>query len=252
MSPLQHTRPPARGPTWLRASPRRSRVLRCAKRPLCDRGSLHYHAIMLASDPSQGLLNRVEKALMNNPVRAFVHRQVEARILRAMGGPAEGARCLEVGCGRGVGVEIILDLFGATQVDAFDLDPDMVRLARRRLERRGARARLWTGSATRIEADDGIYDAAFDFGIVHHIPDWQAAIRELHRVLRPGGRLYAEEILEHYITHPFWRRVLRHPQHDRFDADGFEHALREAGFVLHATRRLRNDVVWVIADKPAA
>ena len=85
------------------------------------------------------LLNAVEKALMNNPVRAAIQRRFEAKRLLELGGPVAGGRALEVGCGRGVGVEIILDLFGAGSVDAFDLDPDMVAQARARHARREAR-----------------------------------------------------------------------------------------------------------------
>jgi len=44
-----------------------------------------------------------------------------------MGGAAQGATALELGCGRGVGTELVLDVFGAAHVDAFDLDPEMVR-----------------------------------------------------------------------------------------------------------------------------
>src|SRR5262249_50752496 len=69
------------------------------------------------------MLNAIEKAMMNNPVRAAVQRWIEAPRLLAMGGalPA-GARALEIGCGRGVGTELVLDAFGAEHVDAFDLD----------------------------------------------------------------------------------------------------------------------------------
>lgn len=59
------------------------------------------------------LLNRVEKALMNNPLRASVQRRFEARRLLRMGGRMPGARALEMGRGRGVGVELILNEFGA-------------------------------------------------------------------------------------------------------------------------------------------
>ena len=65
------------------------------------------------------LLNTVEKALMNNPVRAMSQRWFEAPRLRAMGGAAPGARALELGCGCGVGTELVLDVFGARHVDAF-------------------------------------------------------------------------------------------------------------------------------------
>ncbi|HEY8143895.1 MAG TPA: class I SAM-dependent methyltransferase [Kofleriaceae bacterium] len=195
------------------------------------------------------LLNRVEKLMMNNPLRAAVQRRFEARRLLDMGGPATGAHCLEIGCGRGVGTQIVLDRFGAAEVDAFDLDPDMVEQARARLGD-DPRVRLWVGDATAIDAPDGAYDAVFDFGIVHHVPSWRDAIREVHRVLRPGGRFYAEEVLARFIHHPVWRRLLDHPMEDRFDAAGFARGLEEQGFQLVARRELLGQVAWFVADKP--
>ena len=133
------------------------------------------------------LLNQVETALMNNPVRAAIQRHVEARWLRKLGGAVAGGRALEIGCGQGTGVEIILDHFGAARVDAFDLDPKMFRRAKQRLARRGDRVDLWVGDVTAIPAEADIYDAVFDVAIIHHVPDWRAALREVHRVLRPGA-----------------------------------------------------------------
>jgi trans-aconitate methyltransferase len=64
-----------------------------------------------------------------------------------MGAPVAGRKALEMGCGRGVGVELILDRFGAASVDAFDANPRMIALARRRLCGREAQVRLWIGDA---------------------------------------------------------------------------------------------------------
>jgi len=197
-------------------------------------------------------LNRVEFALMNNPLRAAVQRRVEARRLLRMGGAMRGGRALEVGCGRGVGVEIILDLFDADRVDAFDLDPRMVTRARRRLQSRQDQVRLWTGDVTSIEANDGAYDAVFDFGIIHHVPDWRMAIAEVMRVLRPGGRFYAEEPFGAIISQAAVRRLLKHPEQDRFDHAQFCDALTEAGFKLTAISQVWNLGGWYIADKPAS
>ena len=194
-------------------------------------------------------LNSVETALMNNPVRAAIQSRFEAERLVAMGGRLQGGRALEVGCGRGVGVELILDRFGASEVDAFDLDPQMLERARRRLRRRGAAVRLWVGDVSAIPAPDAAYDAVFDFGIVHHVPEWRAALREVHRVLRPGGRFYAEEVFERFIAHPVWRRLLEHPQDDRFDHDRFCEGLRQAGFRLVGTRTLWSSFGWFVADR---
>ncbi len=78
-------------------------------------------------------MNRVEKFLMNNPIRAAFQVWIEAPLLERLGGRTEGLRVLEVGCGRGVGTEQIFRRFGAQSVYAIDVDPDMIAKARRRL-----------------------------------------------------------------------------------------------------------------------
>ncbi|MEZ4226415.1 MAG: class I SAM-dependent methyltransferase [Polyangiaceae bacterium] len=198
------------------------------------------------------LLNRTETLLMNNPVRAALQRQVEARMFESLGGTVRGKACLEVGCGRGEGVEIIFERFGAARVDAFDLDPKMVALARQRLAGRGRSVRLWQGSVTAIDAPSGGYAAVFDFGIVHHVPDWRRALSEMYRVLEPGGRLYAEEVLAGFLASPLWSRVLDHPKEDRFDAITFAEALTATGFELRQVRTLWNRFAWFVADRPVS
>jgi ubiquinone/menaquinone biosynthesis C-methylase UbiE len=156
---------------------------------------------------------------------------------------------LEIGCGRGVGTELLLDVFGAARVDAFDLDPDMVAPATQRLAPHGDRVRLWVGDATAIDAPDAHYGAVFDFGIIHHVPTWRDAIGEVRRVLRPGGRFFAEEMLADFIYHPVWRRLLEHPMHDRFDATIFREALEAEGLRVMAERALLNQAAWWVAEK---
>jgi ubiquinone/menaquinone biosynthesis C-methylase UbiE len=198
------------------------------------------------------LLNHVERALMNNPVRAAIQRHYEARKLRHLGGRVNGGHVLEVGCGRGVGTELLLDGFGVASVDAFDLDPKMVERARTRLSAHGSRVKLWVGDVTAIEAEDETYDAVFDFGIIHHVLDWRRALAEIHRVLAPGGRFFAEEVLRRFILHPVSRRFLDHPVTDRFDRDGFALALEQTGLEMVATDALGDYFAWFIAKKPAS
>jgi ubiquinone/menaquinone biosynthesis C-methylase UbiE len=178
-------------------------------------------------------LNRVEKMLMNNPLRALLQWRFEAPLLERLGGRADGLRVLEVGCGRGVGTEIIFERFGAAHVTAFDLDPDMVLRARRRLARfRPERLRLFVGDVTAIDAADATFDAVFDFGIIHHVPAWQAAIREVRRVLRPGGRFFFEEVTARALRRRAYRTFLDHPRENRFSGGQLVAELERQGIVV--------------------
>jgi ubiquinone/menaquinone biosynthesis C-methylase UbiE len=185
---------------------------------------------------------------MNNPIRAAIQRRIEAARLLRLGGPARGV-ALEIGCGRGVGAELILDIFGADGVDAFDLDPRMVDVARSRLAKRGDRARLWVGDVTQIPVPDETYDAVFDFGIIHHVPEWPRAVAEVARVLKPGGRFYAEEVLRPFIVHPVIRRLFAHPQADRFDRIQFMETLSAVGMKPLASERIGEAFAWFVAER---
>jgi len=196
------------------------------------------------------LLNRFETALMNNPLRAAIQRGFEAKKLLRLGGPVPDGRALEVGCGRGIGTQLILERFRAGTVDAFDLDPAMVALAQKRLAPYAGRTRLWVGDVEAIRAANDTYDAVFDFGIVHHVPAWRRALLEIFRVLRPGGRFYAEEVLRALLQRGVVRRYLDHPRADRFDRAGFEESLSDVGFRIVASESLGQSFGWFVADKP--
>ena len=198
------------------------------------------------------LLNRLEYALMNNALREALQRRFEAPRLRRMGGAVNGGRVLEIGCGRGVGIDTILSVFGARSVDAFDLDPSMVALARHRNRRHGSSVRVWVGSATSISVADASYDAVFDFGIIHHVQQWREAISEVQRVLKPGGTFYAEEVLRSVVCNPLVRRLLAHPQVDRFDREIFVREIAETGLVPISVKELWRCFAWVAARKPRA
>jgi ubiquinone/menaquinone biosynthesis C-methylase UbiE len=195
-------------------------------------------------------LNAVEKLTMNNPVRAALQRHYEAGLLERLGGRLDGGDALEIGCGRGVGIGIVLDRFGAARVDGFDLDADMVERARRRWNA-DERVRLWVGDATAIEAGDAAYDAVFDFGIVHHVPDWRAAVAEVRRVLRPGGRFYFEEVTRHALDRWAYRTLFEHPEHDRFSSDELIAGLERQGLVVgdRHVERFFGDFVIGVAER---
>ncbi len=178
-------------------------------------------------------LNFVETILLNNPARSMVQRFYEAPLLLRMAGRIDGQRALEIGCGRGVGVEIILKQFGADHVVAIDIDPDMVARAKKRLAAMSrSRVDILVGDVTAIEAMDASFDAVFDFGVLHHVPIWRDAIREIHRVLRPGGVFVFEEVSKQALDRWVYRVLFDHPTQDRFSTEDFVAALEREDIIV--------------------
>jgi hypothetical protein len=67
--------------------------------------------------------------------------------------------------------------------------------------------------------------------------------------LKPGGRFYAEEVLDRFVLHRAVRRLLTHPLENRFDASTFAGALAHLGFTIDGTRKLAGLFAWVVATK---
>jgi len=194
-------------------------------------------------------LNALEFALMNNSVRAASQRWIETRLMLA-GRSLTGQRVLEIGCGRGVGLEILLGL-GAAEVVGLDIDPRMIRLAQERLAGKGYRARAETGDAEAIRLPDASVDGVFDFGILHHVPGWPKALGEIARALKPDGVFYFEDILRGLTT--LWpaRVLFDHPQTSQFSGGELRAGLEKAGLKIVAWRQWREWAVIGQAQRPA-
>ncbi len=186
---------------------------------------------------------------MNNPLRPLAQRLFEARQLLKMGGQSPNARVLEIGSGSGGGIELLFNSFKAARVDAFDLDSRMVRLAAKRHRSPSEKIMIWQGNVRHIPVKDKTYEAVFDFGTLHHVVDWQTAIEEVYRVLKPGGRFYIEEITRQFIVHPLGRWLTDHPQQNRFDHDDLVEALEYSGYTVRCSRQYAGLFIWCIADR---
>ncbi|MEX2644689.1 MAG: class I SAM-dependent methyltransferase [Gaiellaceae bacterium] len=130
-------------------------------------------------------------------------------------------RVLEVGCGTGEFTERMARELGADVV-AVDISGRMVELT----AARGIDARV--GDVQALPFEDAEFDVAVANWVLYHAPDVDMAIRELARVLRPGGRLVAATLgVDHTVE--VWRLVGGEPTRDlSFWSENGEERLRKA------------------------
>jgi ubiquinone/menaquinone biosynthesis C-methylase UbiE len=99
---------------------------------------------------------------------------------------AAGLKVLEIGCGLGTdGAQFAK---AGADYTGVDLTEAAVELARKRFEISNLPGKFQTADAENLEFADESFDLVYSHGVLHHTPDTAGAIREIHRVLRPGGR----------------------------------------------------------------
>lgn len=99
---------------------------------------------------------------------------------------SQNLRVLEVGCGLGTdGAQFAKAGANYTGVDLTDAAVD---LARKRFELFKLPGTFRVADAEHLDFPDESFDVVYSHGVLHHTPDTAVAVREIHRVLRPGGR----------------------------------------------------------------
>jgi ubiquinone/menaquinone biosynthesis C-methylase UbiE len=124
--------------------------------------------------------------------------------LREALAPRPGEKVLEVGPGTGYYTLDVADWVGPEgSVEILDVQQEMLDHTMRRAAEGGpANITPTLADAMRMPYEDGSFDAAYLITVLGEVPDQDAALSELARVLKPGGRLVVGELLgdPHYVT----------------------------------------------------
>lgn len=178
-------------------------------------------------------LNKIEFMIMNNPLRALIQEKYELKILRAMSSIKNIETALEIGCGNGNGTKVIKKYFSPKNIIAIDLDEKMIEIAQRRNKDTSVTYKVM--DASKLDFPNNHFDAVFDFGIIHHIPNWKDCIQELKRVLKPNGEVILEELSIDTFSKGIgrvWRKILDHPYQQMYSAKQFTEFMTETGFEI--------------------
>lgn len=95
-------------------------------------------------------------------------------------------KVLEIGCGLGTdGAQFAK---AGADYTGVDLTNAAIELARKRFELFGLTGKFQVADAENLDFPDESFDVVYSHGVLHHTPDIDAAVQEIHRVLKPGGR----------------------------------------------------------------
>ncbi len=155
-----------------------------------------------------------------------------------------GQRLLDLGCGPGVGIVAMFNRRPDCQYVGLDRGRAMVTLAKRRCVERGLAAPLLIGDACSLPFSHACFDAVACHSILYLLPHPSDALREIARVLRPGGTLALMEPARGYTSPTRLLRFSKEPRflasvllwrvmsraHVRYDQQRLERILSGAGF----------------------
>lgn len=121
-----------------------------------------------------------------------ITERVETKVVFDLAGPLPGRRVLDVGTGDGTyAIEAVRR---GAHVTGIDVDPAMLAAARSRSDCAGVSVALREARAEELPFDDGAFDVVLAVTVLCFVPDARGAVREMARVLAPGGCLVLGEL----------------------------------------------------------
>jgi ubiquinone/menaquinone biosynthesis C-methylase UbiE len=138
---------------------------------------------------------------------------VHPRLQSAVGfEKTRGLRVLEIGCGCGSEAECFAR--AGAHYTGVDLTHAAVSITQQRFRLANLEGRFVQGDAENLPFPNGSFDFVYSHGVLHHTPDTPRTIREVHRVLSPGGRavimLYYRDSFNYYLNLAIVRRLRAH------------------------------------------
>lgn len=121
-----------------------------------------------------------------------------------------GSKVIEVSAGTGRDSEIIARRIGPDgQLSLVDISPDMLMQAKERLKQSPAPVDIAVGDACFLPFADNCCDALYCFAGVGHFPDQRRALKEMARVVRPGGRVvFCEKNVPPWLQRTLYGKIL--------------------------------------------
>lgn len=123
----------------------------------------------------------------DNPFTSITFQQTNSKIVNLLN-PKANSSLLDVGCGSGILLNKLLSLHNNMKLFGLDITPKMVEVAKVKFNN-NPEVKITLGSAIKMPYKDNSFDYVTCASSFHHHPDPAISIKEMVRVLKPGGKL---------------------------------------------------------------
>jgi ubiquinone/menaquinone biosynthesis C-methylase UbiE len=139
---------------------------------------------------------------------------------------------LDVGCGQGKSFRPLVEHFAPQRLIGIDAEEKCLARAREEASKERIPIELRRSDLAALDLADASVDLVFCHQTFHHLVRQEEALREFHRVLKPGGVLLFAESTRAYIHSWIIRLLFRHPMHLQRSAEEYMATIRAHGFAF--------------------
>jgi ubiquinone/menaquinone biosynthesis C-methylase UbiE len=197
-------------------------------------------------------MNRFEYWIMNFDLGRKVYLRGIVKKLHEISQLQPNQKILEIGCGNGIGTRLIQEYFKPSELIATEYDERLVEITKEKV--RDLNILVEQADATKFRFANNEFDAVVGLSVIHHIPNWEEALDELHRIIKPNGLIIIKELsIDTFSTFfgKFSRKFVEHPYDDMFTEKEFIDYLKQKGFKVlvyqpHSMLGLLSDFFLVV------
>ncbi len=178
------------------------------------------------------VIDTLDKIFVNSFLKRFMLKYFEMivfrKFLKSHDIHITNKIILDAGCGSGFGLQLIHEKFHPLSLYGFDILPEQVLKAKKR----NLNTKISIGNITNVDFPSNMFDVIFIFTVLHHVPDYPKALKEINRILKPGGFLLIDELNKRLLD--FFDRFMgiKHPEKSRFEWFEFYRAIKNAKMII--------------------
>lgn len=192
-------------------------------------------------------MNKFEYFLMTFDLGRQSYLRDIVRKLQAISQMGANKKILEIGCGNGIGTQLILEFFKPSEFIATEFDERLVEIAK--MKNQESNVIVEADNAADLRFTDNEFDAVIGLSVFHHIPNWKDCVDELHRVTKPNGLLIINELSIETFETPFGRiarRFVSHPYESMLRKSEFLEYIEQQGFKVLVCRP--HSMLYLLSD----